>query len=107
MSEAALERRCAKVARLAGGKLIKVLPWLNTGLPDRILIMPGGWIVFMEFKAPIGRLRAKQKWWQDWLTSKGCNHAVIRSMGEFEEWMYPPESEDPYDMGWVDDRGRP
>ena len=109
MTESALERRCAVAAKRAGGELIKILPWSLRGLPDRLLIMPLGSYVWLEFKAPDGRLTPLQGFWERRLGQLGCEHRVIRSWEEFDEVLAElvPEQDDPRAMGWVDDRGRP
>ena len=82
--EATLERRCIKAARAAGGELIKLLPWALRGLPDRLLLLPGGLVVFIEFKAPEGSLTRLQGYWRARLGQLGCRHAVVKTWEEFE-----------------------
>ena len=49
-SEKLLEKKlCDKVGKL-GGWAIKFLPFLVSGLPDRICLLPGGVIFFAEIK---------------------------------------------------------
>lgn len=49
-SEKALERKlCAEVKKV-GGWAIKLLPGLIKGLPDRMVLLPGGRVVFVEVK---------------------------------------------------------
>jgi hypothetical protein len=84
MSESALERRCVRAARVAGGELLKVLPWAISGLPDRLLILPGGAHTWIEFKAPKGLLTPMQQHWRDRLLYLGCDHRVVRSWEDFE-----------------------
>lgn len=89
-AEANLEQQCVALTKRAGGLMLKLLPWLVRGLPDRILLLPGGWIAFIELKAPEGRLTLLQGWWQRKLTDLGFRHRVVRTLVEFdavlEEW---------------------
>lgn len=39
-------------ARTLGVKAIKFIDPSNTGAPDRMVLMPGGQVLFIEFKAP-------------------------------------------------------
>ena len=82
--ESALERRCVKMARDAGGELIKLHPWTVRGLPDRLLVMPDGVVAFVELKAPEGRLTPLQEWWRDRLVELGHRHLVIDDIEQFE-----------------------
>ena len=55
MLEKELEARCAKVARKNGAMLLKLSPQYLPGLPDRLLVAPGG-LVLIEFKRAGGKL---------------------------------------------------
>ena len=51
--------------------------WL--GVPDRICLLPGGTVVFVELKRPDGKgkLGAMQKWWARQLGRLGFLHLFI------------------------------
>ena len=49
-SEKVLERRLCQKVKTAGGWAIKMLATHVTGLPDRIVLLPGGRIYFVEVK---------------------------------------------------------
>lgn len=51
--------------------------WL--GVPDRICLLPGGTVVFVELKRPDGKgkLGAMQKWWARRLNELGFLHLFI------------------------------
>lgn len=52
MLESTLERRLKKEVEKLGGRAVKwVSPGLS-GVPDRIVLLPGGQIIFVEMKAP-------------------------------------------------------
>lgn len=68
-SEKDLEKLLQKECKKIGGWAIKLLPFQNAGLPDRMCLFPGGKIFFVEvkttFKKPtliqqkmIGKIRA-------------------------------------------------
>lgn len=61
MLEKEVERYlCRQVRDKLGGRALKfVSPGLN-GVPDRIILMPGGRIAFVETKAPSKKLRKLQ-----------------------------------------------
>ena len=52
MLERDLEKQLIARAKLAGGVAIKWTAPSMAGVPDRIVILPGGKIVFVELKAP-------------------------------------------------------
>lgn len=61
-----------------GGRCLKwVCPgW--SGVPDRIVLLPGGVIYFVETKRPKGgKLSALQIKWQEWLTRLGFSCWVV------------------------------
>lgn len=59
-----IEQKLVKMVESYGGLCLKwVCPgWL--GVPDRIILLPGGRVLFAETKRPKGgKLSAMQKWW--------------------------------------------
>ena len=67
-----IEKKLRKMVERHGGQCLKwVCPgW--SGVPDRIVVMPGGCIYFVETKRPKdGELSELQKWWIDRLRGLG------------------------------------
>ena len=61
MYESAIEEKMKKEVESAGGMFLKwVCPGV-TGVPDRLALLPGGRIVFVEVKRPGGKLSARQR----------------------------------------------
>lgn len=60
MKESQLEGRLIRGIRAMGGKAYKFVSPGNIGVPDRLVILPGGQILFAELKADGGRLSAGQ-----------------------------------------------
>ena len=61
MREKDIERKLVRAVRAAGGLAPKwVSPGLD-GVPDRIILFPGGHIAFAELKAPGGKPRPLQE----------------------------------------------
>lgn len=70
--EKEVERRLRKMVERHGGKCLKWTCPGWTGVPDRIVLMPGGRIYFVELKRPKGgKLSAMQRWWGDQLRRLG------------------------------------
>lgn len=52
MEESKIENRLKKEIELIGGKALKFVSPGMSGVPDRIILLPHGRIVFIELKAP-------------------------------------------------------
>lgn len=67
----------AMVKRRRGLCLKWVCPgW--SGVPDRIILLPRGRIIFAELKRPKGgKVSALQQWWADKLVELGFDHYYI------------------------------
>lgn len=72
MRESTIEARLRKAVERAGGWCIKWVAPGITGVPDRIIIMPGGRVYFAELKAPGKTERPRQKYVQQRLRKLGC-----------------------------------
>lgn len=73
-----IEAKLVALIRRRGGLCLKwVCPgW--AGVPDRICLLPGGRVVFVELKRPKGGvLSSRQKWWRRKLQELGFRHWVI------------------------------
>lgn len=52
MRESVMERRLCRVVADLGGATVKLVQ--GEGLPDRLVLLPGGRVVFVELKKPRG-----------------------------------------------------
>jgi len=59
-SEKLLERKLTTAVKQKGGLAIKFFTPSFTGLPDRIILMPGGRVCFAEIKTTGQKLRPRQ-----------------------------------------------
>ena len=82
MKEAAIDKRCYEEALLRGGMLMRLRP-PPQGVPDRLLMMPGGHVVFVEMKTAKGLIMPGQKLFLKELTRMKVPWRVIRSIDEF------------------------
>ena len=71
MAERDLERRLRDQLRRAGCLPLKFESPGYTGVPDRIVLIPGGVIVFVEMKAPGEKERPRQRYVQGLLRRLG------------------------------------
>lgn len=72
MRESEVERYLKKQVEANGGKCWKWVSPGRIGVPDRIVIMPGGTIFFVELKSPGKKERASQVRVQQILRKLGC-----------------------------------
>lgn len=73
-----IETKLRQRVEAAGGKCLKwVCPgW--SGVPDRIVLLPGARVYFVETKRPKGgRISALQKKWKAWLTGMGFPYWLV------------------------------
>lgn len=82
MKEADLDRKCYEETRLRGGLLIRLRP-PPAGVCDRLLLMPGGHAIFIEFKTLTGRVQPAQRDFMADLTRMRVPHRVMRTLDEF------------------------
>lgn len=80
-----IERKLRTMIEKHGGRCLKwVCPgWL--GVPDRIILLPGGRIHFVETKRPKGgRYSAMQDKWRDWLHALGFSYWRVQNTEQID-----------------------
>lgn len=70
-----------------GGKALKFSSPGNNGVPDRIAILPGGRIWFIELKKDGKEPSKLQKWQAEQLRRLGCNVVTIIGMEQARAWI--------------------
>lgn len=94
--EKEIEAKLVKAVKDAGGYCLKWVCPGFAGVPDRIILLPGGRIVFVELKRPKGGvLSARQKWWGRKLWSMGFTYWTIWNLEDLADfmdnvWLEPP-----------------
>jgi hypothetical protein len=61
LEEGQLERRLKREVKRLGGRAVKFVSPGWAGVPDRLILIPGGRVVFVEMKAPGKPLRPIQE----------------------------------------------
>ena len=61
MNEREVEKILVEGIRKIGGRAYKWVSPGNAGVPDRIVVLPGGRIIFIELKTDTGKLTELQK----------------------------------------------
>lgn len=83
--EKEIEDKLRKMVERYKGKCLKwVCPgW--SGVPDRILLLPGGRVIFVELKRPKGGVLAKrQEWWRRELRLLGFDAYVVKDQTDLD-----------------------
>jgi DsbC/DsbD-like thiol-disulfide interchange protein len=80
MLEKRIEQRLMHRAKEAGGMAIKWTAPGTAGVPDRIVFLPGGAVIFVELKAPGRWPTALQVRIQQMLRDLGADVRVIDSL---------------------------
>ena len=94
MKESTIEARLVREVKKRGGLCYKFTSPGNPGVPDRIVILPGGTTVYVELKTEIGRLAKIQKWQIGELRKRGADVRVLKGMDQvmnFLEEVMPNE----------------
>ena len=81
MLEKELERKLVRQVRARGGLCMKWVCPGNRGVPDRIVLMPGGRVYFIEMKRP-GRSKTDplQEYWARTLRQMGFETRLVHSL---------------------------
>lgn len=85
MRERELEELFRKKVRQAGGRAYKFVSPGNSGVPDRLVVLPEGKIGFVELKAPGEKSKPDQCCQQRKLEDLGCYVAVLDNPETVEE----------------------
>lgn len=84
--ERKIEALLGRLAKECGGISIKLVPTV-AGLPDRLVLLPGGGFHLVELKSPVGRLRPIQVVTHERLAEMGHPVVVLNSETSVREWF--------------------
>lgn len=87
MRESRLEQKFREAVEAIGGEALKWVSPGNRGVPDRIVILPGGRTVYVELKAPGRPLTPLQRKWKQKLEQLGHRHYKIDSVEDIERFI--------------------
>lgn len=86
--EASIEEYLRQRVEVLGGVCIKLSPVGLRGVPDRLIVLAGPRVVFVELKRPSGGVISKlQHWWRARLLALGCEHHFIKTRAEVDALM--------------------
>lgn len=87
MRESTLERRLVREVERIGGKAPKWTSPGSNGVPDRIVLLPGGVTVYVEMKAPGKPLKPLQVRWAKILKAMGHKVYKIDSVEDIDRFI--------------------
>lgn len=93
MLEKEVERYlCQQVKRKLGGTALKFVSPGLSGVPDRIVLMPGGKVTFVETKAPAQKLRRLQAYVCGMISTLGFEVRRIDTKTEVDAFILEMEA---------------
>lgn len=87
MAEKDIEQYLRKKIKAAGGIAYKFTSPGNAGVPDRLVLLPGSWCVFVELKAPGKKPTTLQERQQERIRQLGFYVKVIDSKEKVDEFI--------------------
>lgn len=84
-SEKVLERKLNSGVKKLGGLSFKFVPLLISGIPDRIILLPGGRIFFAEIKTTKKKPRKLQTFWINKIRKLGFRVEVIDTSEQIDK----------------------
>ena len=93
LRERDIEKRLVSEARERGGMAVKLVSPGIDGLPDRLVLMPGGKMAFVELKAPGRKPRPVQRVRIRQLVAMGYGVYVVDSVDQIGEVLDAIESD--------------
>lgn len=114
MREKTVEAALRKAVEDEGGLCLKWVCPGHTGVPDRMILFPGGVIAFVELKRPGAKVKAGglQEWWRGKLAGLGFSCCEISTVEQAAQLACQLSTEslgrvtsysDDWDDDWWDD----
>lgn len=86
VSEATLEDKFRLAVRRLGGRTHKMMP-ATKGMPDRLVLLPGGRIYLVELKTETGSVSPRQRLWHEQAAEVGTLVHVIYGQAGVADWV--------------------
>ena len=90
-----IERHLVRRTIEHGGVAYKFVSPGRVGVADRIVLLPGGVVWFVELKTATGRVSPLQKVFAADMRRMGTNYIVLRSTEEVDQWMLDQQNISP------------
>lgn len=84
--ERSIESYAVRSVKKVHGLVLKLIPFACKGVPDRLIILPGPRVLFVEFKRPVGgRISEHQHKWRRMLERLGCEFHFANTREQVNE----------------------
>lgn len=83
--ESTIENYLCKQVKLLRGQCIKLGG--SVGIPDRMVLLPGRTMIFIEVKTLVGKLTPRQEWWGRTIEQLGFGYEIVRSRESIDKLM--------------------
>lgn len=93
MLEKNIERRLVNGVKDLGGLCLKFTSPSSAGVPDRLIILPKGRVVFAEVKAEGGKLSKMQAYMIEELRRRGADVRVMYGLSDVKVFLSELEEE--------------
>jgi hypothetical protein len=87
MTESQIESKMVRLVRDRGGLCYKFVSPNNPGVPDRIVIIPGGKTIYVELKTLFGRASEIQKWQIAEMQKRGADVRLLHGWDAVKEFL--------------------
>lgn len=93
MLESDIEHYLVRRVKALGGHAYKFVSPTNRGVADRLVVLPGGRVWFVEVKQLGGRLSPLQRLFAEEIKGLGCNYAIVWSKEDVDAFIEAHQSE--------------
>ena len=87
MLEKDIEAYLVRRVKDAGGRAYKFVSPAHRGVADRIVVLPGGRVWFVEVKKEGGRLSPLQRVFLDEIKGLGCSYEIVWSKEDVDAFI--------------------
>lgn len=87
MREAGIEKKLKAGVEKLGGVCLKLTVLNLSGVPDRLILLPGGRVKFIELKTDTGIPSKLQTYWVDKLTRLGFDARILYGVSGVAEYL--------------------
>jgi len=87
MLEKDIEKRLVAGVTALGGKAWKFVSPAHRGVSDRLVVLPGGRVWFVELKTETGHLTPLQEVFRREVQALGCNYVCLYGAADVDNWL--------------------
>lgn len=94
MDEKVIERHLVEGVKRLGGMCLKFVSPGRAGVPDRVIILPHGRVVFAELKTEVGKLSKIQEFTINEMTKRGADVRVLYGLSDVKAFIEEVKSDE-------------